>query len=55
MGEIASPQKMQLEEMVLKDGDDGKDMETDGLLAGLLQLLLSFPFFSPRPAFAICT
>lgn len=46
MGESTSPQRIQLEEMVLKDENDGKEMETDnGLQAGLLHLLASFSLF----------
>lgn len=47
MGESTSPQRIQLEEMVLKDKNDGKEMETDnGLQAGLLHLPVSFPVLS---------
>lgn len=46
MGESTSPQRIQLEEMVLKDKNDGKEMETDnGLQAGLLHLPVSFSLF----------
>lgn len=45
-GESTSPQRIQLEEMVLKDKNDGKEMETDnGLKAGLLHLSVSFSLF----------
>lgn len=37
MGESTSPQRIQLEEMLLKDKTDGKEMEPDnGLQAQLL-------------------
>lgn len=43
MGESTSPQRIQLEEMVLKDKDDGKEIKTDnGLHARLLHLPVSF-------------
>lgn len=43
MGESTSPQRIQLEEMVLKDKDDGKEIKTDnGLHAPLLHLPVSF-------------
>ncbi len=46
MGESTSPQRIQLEEMVLKDKNDGEEMETDnGLAAGLLHLPVSFSLF----------
>lgn len=43
MGESTSQQRIQLEEMVLKDKDDGKEIKTDnGLHARLLHLPVSF-------------
>lgn len=47
MGESTSPQRIQLEVVVLKDKNDGKEMETDnGQHAGLLHLPVSFPILS---------
>lgn len=47
MGESTSPQRIQLEVVVLKDKNDGKVMETDnGPQAGLLHLRVSFPILS---------
>lgn len=44
MGESTPPQRIQMEEMVLRDKNDGEEMETDnGLQAGLLHLPVSFP------------
>lgn len=46
MGESTAPQRIQLEEMVLKDKNGGKEMETDnGLQAVLLHLPVSFSVF----------
>lgn len=46
MGESTSPQRIQLEEMVVKDKNDGKEMETDnGLQARLLHSSCFFFFF----------
>lgn len=46
MGESTSPQRIQLEDIVLKDKNDGKEMETDnGLQAGVFHLPVSFPPF----------
>lgn len=43
MGESTSPQRIQLEEMLLKDKTDGKEMEPDnGLQAQLLHHPLYF-------------
>ena len=48
MGESTSPQRIQSEEMVLKDKNDGEEMETDnGLQAGLRRLPVSFFLFLP--------
>lgn len=43
MGESTSPQRIQLEEMVLKDKNDGKEMETDNGLHAVFLFL--FPLF----------
>lgn len=50
MGESTPPQRIQLEEMVLKDKNDGKEMETDnGLQAGLFHRpVLFFSVFIPH-------
>lgn len=51
MGESTSPQRNQLEEMVLRDKNDGREMETDnGLEAGLLHLPVTFPILSLQMA-----
>lgn len=48
MGESTLPQRIQLEEMVLKGKDDGKEMETDnGVPAELFHL--SCFFLTPSP------
>lgn len=47
MGESTSPQRIQLEDIVLKDKNDGKEMETDnGLQASASHLPVSPPFLS---------
>lgn len=49
MGESTSPQRIQLEEMVLKDKNDGKAVEADnGLQVGLLFLPVTRGYSNSR-------